>query len=272
VRTRKTAATIPISDIVINNVGPGATPVAIAGVTGQLTSPKTCGPSGDLCCMTVVNPTYNVQNKSGMVTSLSGMEFFPVFMTGQNPAPGNTNPSAPCTIDFTGGSLQPSSLIRLPGTFGVGAAQSVDVFTYFHEPSTNTIKRFNDQNLNGAFDDFEIITVASSIYDLQFAIAFDVNSDGVLNDAHSAGDEWLGNHSGDQTQSQADGNPNQPWLAGAQPSQMRMVEAAVVVGAVAPFKGAGTAQILNGTAHSMPRKSLRASSGRAMLRNVNIFQ
>jgi hypothetical protein len=112
-------------------------------------------------------------------------------------------------------------------------------------------------------DAWESQILSDNVFDLQFALGYDANGDGNLYEDDSVDDEWLGNH--------ADDEMGAGGLADARFSQLRMVEVGFTVGAKVPQLPAAPVQVMNGPPRSQAGYLLRATRGRAYMRNLNIF-
>lgn len=125
-----------------------------------------------------------------------------------------------------------------------------------------TVTEINSENK------LQTSVVADRVFDLQFALGYDINPvDGKITDSSSTEDEWT-NNSTDPEDLFGKGG-----LLGARDSDLRMISVGMIIGT--PVKDDIQGQevsIFNGDTKTSTDFQLRAATGRGMMRNLFLFQ
>lgn len=200
------------------------------------------------CC---INSSWNSRHL--LATTEGGEEWSSLFSTGVN--------GSSCHLIFPPGhnGLGKSKVVTA-STFSGGALIPVRVKRYWLDESTHQLKvDISEPNTNG----FETQILADQVYDLQFALGYDVHpADGSVEDLGSDNDEWLGNAAGDAMGVNG--------LQDAQETDLRMLQVGLIVGGTVGAMS-GRAQILNGPERELENGLLRAVGARVYLRNSNLY-
>lgn len=140
-----------------------------------------------------------------------------------------------------------------------GVITGVNVRKYRLNHATHELIMELDTDGDGELEDH---VIADQVYDFQVALGYDTNQDRTVDFDGTGGDEFLYNH--------ADDDWDKGGLAGVRHSQLRMVQVGLIVGE--PFQGVtSSAQSLNGPVRTEANTLLRATHGRAFLRNLSLY-
>jgi prepilin-type N-terminal cleavage/methylation domain-containing protein len=135
------------------------------------------------------------------------------------------------------------------------------VAIYAVDTATHELRRFEDTNHDNTWSASESSTIAPRVFDLQAALGYDgAPADGVISDAASTTDEWVGNVAADTLPTGALGN------------QLRLVRFGVVVGTPLSGNAAQSIRLLNRpTGVGAANFFVKGAIASAYLRNVFIF-
>lgn len=208
----------------------------------------------DDCC---IDSSWS--GKQLLVASKGAEKWLSVFSTGVNVSPG-----ASCQIIDSGGNgLGKSKATHTASEspdFTGGTLVAVRVIRYWLDVDHHQLKMdVSSDNANT----FETQILADNVYDLQFALGYDVAPiDGKITNTGSINDEWLGNAVGDGL-----GNAG---LVNAKEHELRMLQVGVAVGGSVSGMS-GRAQILNGPERVLDNGLLRSVGASVYLRNSNHY-
>jgi hypothetical protein len=227
-------------------------------VGSTLYGPLTCGTSQ--CCMST-NP-----DGIGMLNENRKMYIFGADGSRQIAIMGVVNTSV-CTAGFTSvGASYPTEFQS--GTLtdpGADPRYMVPVRTVtFFVDSSDRLLAYWDHDHNGLRGDQDVEVVAVDVKSLHFAVGYDVNGDGVVDDDGTDADEWLGNAPGEAIGAGG--------LSTANATMARMVTVGLVTGQSAPHLSTDrSAAVLNGVPVSEPRTVYGVAHATVMFRNLDIF-
>lgn len=205
--------------------------------------------SGGTCCL-----TGDFEKRQLLALTRGGSAWASLFSN-------NVNQSS-CQANFPPGHASGLGGYKLPGDdqeWQGGSLMVVRTYRLRLDEDHQLLYDRDDEGTNG----WATTVVSDNVFDLQFALGYDVNGDGALFYDGTVDDEWDGNHEDDAMGS--DG------LEDATHSQLRMIEVGLVVGAPVPGARATSVSTMNGAARSQEGFVLRPVTGRAYLRNLNIF-
>jgi prepilin-type N-terminal cleavage/methylation domain-containing protein len=191
-----------------------------------------------------------------IATSPNGTFFMNLTVGTVTSSPGN------CQANFPPG-LAGAGFDRLPGssTDMVGGAIVLGkVSRFFLDSTRHVLVLEKDIDDDG---DLDQVDLADSVYDLQAALGYDVNRNGVIADTGGTDDEWLFNATGDALGAGG--------LAAATDGDLRTILYGIVMGTNARTP-TGNVQVLNGVSRSVPGMMLRGTLGGAMFRNLALFE
>lgn len=172
----------------------------------------------------------------------------------------NNANGANCQINFVPNAG--AGLDKLPGDdseFVGGSLLAVQIRRYFVDAATKELVLEMDTNNDGTP---ERHVLADRVYDLQVALGYDTNQDRAVFSNGTAADEYLYNHPADVFGTGG--------LLDARDTQLRTVQVGLIMGV--PFQGRNTqAKSLDGPVRSATGTLLRATHGRAFMRNLSLY-
>lgn len=209
------------------------------------------------CCLDPV-PTWD--GRQVMVVSENGENTLSLTINN------TTSSSGTCQANFTSWTASPlGQLNRLPGgdrSALVGGAMAVVKSKRFYvNKTTHELIMQQDTDNDGTWED---VVLADEVYDLQLALGYDSGTaDGHITDTGSSTDEWLYNAPGD---TMATINST-----GADPTDLRMMAVGIIFGTRSTTMSGNPVKLLDGPQVTQPDRFLRGTIGRAMMRNLSLF-
>ena len=237
----------PVTAATTNELSSGANGAGVCCITPDFVGrPITVITSIDELAGVYVNHTQTI---SGVSASDCKLTFAG---TPQLAAPEYYDPpsTGPATRDFpspvTGGWIVAGSLKR-----------------YKIDPAQNALVIEEDNDFTDTDYSLTPRVLDAPVYDLQFALGYDADFNGVVTENGTSADEFFLNNAGDVLGSGG--------LTDAEDDEVRLLGIGVTVGATTKTGGGNSAQIFNGNVKSIPDVFLRGSTGRAYLRNLDVF-
>ena len=134
---------------------------------------------------------------------------------------------------------------------------------YALDPAQNALVLEEDDTFADSDYTLKPRVLDAPVYDLQFALGYDADFSGVVQEDGTVADEFFLNNAGDALGSGG--------LSDAEDEELRLLGIGVTVGALTKTNGGNSAQLFNGNSKSFPDVFLRGSTGRAYLRNLDVF-
>lgn len=215
---------------------------------------------GSICCLDPDNNgTPNIFDDSQVITVSADQSEWKNWTVKSYDI--STGPPRRCRAKFENVKLLAAPLDNNAG--GVGKfdlGQLMVVRVRMFQLTGDVLEILEDDNYDGVFEKQRAL---DHVYDLQFALGYDVDGDGVVLDDGSTGDEWLFNAVGDAW--------NANGLTGVLSADLRMFAVGVIIGERIPNVDSFERVLNNNLGVARTDTLLRRAVTRVALRNMELF-